>query len=522
MQFAKRMMLAIVAIGSMASGAIAQGGLDDAAPDGRVPQFNTREEKVAWIMHAVEEYNAQAELAPPVDRSGEVSMTGEVWRPNSGPAARTIWNVQPRGELDCSVDVALFSTDNASYNDDVTSFLLADPRIASVTVFDVRNATPAFSLTAGFDASLTWSNFSFFDENALGNLLSRLTRFGHGVVVGQFCHQVSSSALRPGGDFLANQEYCITPVAAAAVTGAASLGTVQVLGSPLMQGVVNFNGGSASWRGSGVLHPNAQSIASWNSGEVLVATRFDLQGRRVDLNFFPPSSNVSGLSWNPATSGGRLLSNALVYASGCPLVEGPGCGPALFSQSVLGGGANSSNTPWNPAFTRQCASRFSIADGGRVQKITGWGGYGVGFNNRPQAQHFAVNIYAQSGGLPGALLYSETATGVPVRSTRGERIVLDLEYPFVAAPGTVYWLSVLGDSPAGGSATVTWAWARAAGGTSATRESPSQPWVGPTSGGFAFELCGDCFCCPGDNDFDGDIDLDDLQILLFTFGTVCR
>lgn len=529
MRSAKKMMLVIAAVGSLACGAAAQMvGFGGVALDDQVPVFDTREAKVAWIEQAVAEYTAQAEAAP-ARRAGEVSATGAIWQHDDRPAAYSVWNADPRASvIDCSVDVALLHADSTSFADDVVSKLFLDPRIASVTVFDVTGTTPTFAQTAGFDAVMTWSDFDFDDAVAMGNLVSKLTRFGKGVVVSQFCHQDSVEARRLAGDFLANQEYCITPVDAFALTGSASLGTVHVPGSPLMQGVGSFAGGTSSWRASGALHPSAQRIADWSTGEILVATRFDLNGRRVDLGFFPPSSDALGTAWDSSTQGARLMANALVYAGGCPKVgDAPGCGPAVFSQTTLGSGAGfiTSNTPINLQPV-QGAEDFVLGQSEWITAVTLWGNYDSGNSNVPQAQHFQVNFYNSVGGLPGSVIHTTVAVGVPeptgLGGVRPYRVVLHLPEPFLASAGVTYWVSPLADTPQTGSPFVVWGWAGSlVPGAVAFRFDGESAWE-LSSGGFLVELCGHCFCCPGDNDVDGDIDLDDLQLLLFYFGAVCR
>ncbi len=467
------------------------------------------------IQAVVAQLNARA--VPPKQEIGESGDEGEA----PEQAAITIFGAEGGP---CSVDVALVAADSAVNTADVSGELLGDARIASVTTINTVAVTPTTAELRAFDAVLVWTNSTPLDNVALGDNLADYTDAGGGVVLGMFAMQASLATRIIGGRFLTDDYYCIESTIAGSITGAATLGVVDVLGSPMMAGVGSFNGGTLAFRPSGALHPLATRIAAWSTGENLVASRNDLSGRRVDLGFFPVSSAASGGSW--VTNGDRLMANALAYVGGCPNVGSTGCAPSRFAQTPfnpLDTGRNS-GTPAS-ANTQQIADSFSVAGGATIEHITLWGLY-IFNNDVPLSQRFTVNIHANTAGNPGAIIYTATVTVTPeytgsvntafvTNPARIYRFSVDLPTPFVAAPGVTYWLSPLGDNPG-----IVWAWqfVSDAVGTFRSRANPAAAW-GTFTGNLAFQLCGRCDCaCSGDVDGDGDVDVDDLIAVILGFG----
>jgi hypothetical protein len=462
----------------------------------------SRQERIAQV---VAEVNARAVPAKPGP-----SVTGGEPVVNGGPAAWTMVN-EARALVGCSVDVALVFADSDFFADDVVSKLSGDPRIASITSIDATSVTPEVDDLLLFDAVMVWSSAAFLDPVALGNELAAYVDAGGGLVLGQFAmNEVPGFPnITPRGRFLTDNYYCIERDTVSYIFTPATLGTVHVPGSPLMQGVTSFDGGDAFRPGTDV-HPNATRVASWSTGEVLVATRFDLAGRRVDLGFYPPSATVQSNLWVPTTDGDLLMANALVYAGGCPDVGLEGCEPSLYVQEpTVSIGAYSSNTEPNSFSLQQVADDFVFAGGATVHRVIVWGGY-FGDRTVAKAQRMVINIHSNTANLPGSIIYTETKVVTPEYTgfvqglgIRLYRFSFNLETPFIAAPGVKYWLSPLGDL-----SDKSWIWQRnSAAGEIAARSSEAFAWDS-YSQGMAFELCGVCDCnCPGDADF---------------FGTSCR
>jgi len=84
---------------------------------------------------------------------------------------------------------------------------------------------------------------------------------------------------------------------------------------PILQGVTSFNGGSSSYHGLNTLNPNAVLVARWSDSSPLIAT-MDVNGvHRVDLNFYPPSSDIRADFWTSHTNGVKIMVNAILWAT---------------------------------------------------------------------------------------------------------------------------------------------------------------------------------------------------------------
>jgi len=84
---------------------------------------------------------------------------------------------------------------------------------------------------------------------------------------------------------------------------------------PILDGVKSFSGGNYSFRG-GNLIGDAHVVALWSDYITpLIGTRLIKNSRRVDLNFFPPSSDASPGLWRSNTNGAKIIANALTWVA---------------------------------------------------------------------------------------------------------------------------------------------------------------------------------------------------------------
>ena len=490
-------------------------------------------ERGRTISQVVDALNARA-----ADRVASVpamrASTGEVALREAGPVALTIEAGDRRlgGVANCPVDVAVVHATLANGADDVANKLALHPRVQSVTLIDAGAITPSgFDLLA-FDAVLTFSDLAYADPVLLGNALADYVDDGGGVVLAMFAMNEAPGLTGLGidGRFLSDNYFCIERDDAnyLGLFEAGALGAVLVPGSPVMEGVSSFSTDQGAFRVATQPHPKATRIANWATSEVFAASRHDLSGRRVDLGFFPVSDDTAITGWDATTDGARLLGNAVVWAAGCP-ISGPeeGCNPSIWRQPVDPALFSFySNTQSNPFFGQQVADDFFLSGPATIGHITVWG---VEFGGKFPANGMPVRINILSdaaGPLPGSIIYTAHAVAKPTYTGETEgagsrlyRFDIELSEPFVS-PGGFYWLSVLSSDDS-----FAWAWTQ----TStpgppgfAYRNFDNQTWLREEGQDLAFELCGVCDCaCPGDADFDGDVDLDDLQILLFYFGRIC-
>jgi len=172
-----------------------------------------------------------------------------------------------------------------------------------------------------------YSNFAFYNGTALGDALADYVDFGHGVVVAVFSLTTFFANSYLGGRFLGdlqNTYYVISP-------GERILGPQLSLqfvdfSHPLLKDVKSLDGGVYSARSGGKLITDAHSVAVWSDLSPLIGTRLINGARRVDLNFFPPSSDVRPVYWSSITDGAKIIANALQYVSEAPCVGFSDCG----------------------------------------------------------------------------------------------------------------------------------------------------------------------------------------------------
>ena len=197
--------------------------------------------------------------------------------------------------------------------------LMGTGLFAEVPIVDVASTTPRLSELRMFDSVIVWSNVQFADPTLLGNRLADYVDAGGGVVMAVFANtnvQTFGSLL---GRFSQQDYYCLDfpgePHTGPMVSGSEeTLGDVFDRLHATMAGVSRFDGGWHSFRASSsYLAPGAKFISTWSDGAPLVAVR-DINGvTRVDLGFYPVSSDVDIGCWDPATDGARLMGNALFH-----------------------------------------------------------------------------------------------------------------------------------------------------------------------------------------------------------------
>jgi len=184
---------------------------------------------------------------------------------------------------------------------------------------------------------LTWSNVNYQSGAALGDVLADYVDSGGGVVVAVYAVSSNSSVdRRLGGRWIAGG-YGIIETGLGTAGGASALGNVLVAGHPLLSGVSSFSSAQGARPASTALI-QGQVIAEWSDGRILVACGAD--PRRVDLGFYPPSSDCSGPFWAASTDGAVLLANALEFVgqkADRPLIGWSYCAPAALN--TTGGAA---------------------------------------------------------------------------------------------------------------------------------------------------------------------------------------
>ncbi len=225
------------------------------------------------------------------------------------------------------VDVAICAAASALSTDcrftDVQAKLNASGLFGAVDIINASSSTPTLQQLQAYDALLVWSNTSFQDSTLLGNTLADYVDAGGAVVVAVFAVNWNTLTLSIQGRW--QNGYEVIADQSGSTTGAASLGTVLLPAHPIMAGVSSFNGGGNAFRPTAtVLNSGAIEIAQWSDGRTLVAQ--GANPKRIDLGFYPPSSDCGGSAfWTSSTDGGKLLSNALHFAA-----TGGGAAPTVY------------------------------------------------------------------------------------------------------------------------------------------------------------------------------------------------
>ena len=228
--------------------------------------------------------------------------------------------------------VAILGAPNdPTWNTDVQNKLISTGLFSTVDVYNISATTPSLATLQTYGSVLVYTDGVVGNTTALGNELDTYVRGGGGVVDAVF----ANASIPVTGAFQANNDYSILP---AGQGGGTVLTLVPVnAGSPLLAGVTSFNGGTASYYGTGSLNPNSTLVANWSNGAPLVAYQGLGSGIEVSLNFFPPSSDVRNDFWISSTNGARLMGNALLFAAPAAVPE-PGSIALLIGMSVTGAG----------------------------------------------------------------------------------------------------------------------------------------------------------------------------------------
>jgi len=216
--------------------------------------------------------------------------------------------------VSCQIYGILYS-DYEDYLQDVLKKQSA--QLGDVYALDVRYSTPTLPDLIKYDALLVYSNFGFWNNVALGDLIADYVDSGKGLVVAVFSLTTFFDNIYLGGRFHGdggnNTYYVISP--GLRQSGPQLEFAPVDVDHPILSGVKTFNGGDYSLRGLGDWVSGAHPVALWTDKTPLIGTR-EIRGvRRVDLNFFPASSDASKGLWVPSTDGSLIISNSLKWVA---------------------------------------------------------------------------------------------------------------------------------------------------------------------------------------------------------------
>jgi hypothetical protein len=251
------------------------------------------------------------------------------------------------------VAAANASPTHANYTDPQAK-LMGTGLFDLVDVIPVTAATPSLASLMTYDAIIVWSNSSFLDGNALGDVVADYVDAGKGVVVTTFATTESQDNRFLGGRF-ASGGYSIILPGGGTVTGATNVGTAHAPTHPIAAGITNISSGTAGRPSDTRMLGHGVRVLEWADGKplVTVSTTFP---KRVDLGIYPPSSTAASSNWLATTQGAQLMGQALVFASGASAASVPPVASVIASPSFatqgsligilahVAGGANPAST----------------------------------------------------------------------------------------------------------------------------------------------------------------------------------
>ncbi|GAB4204615.1 MAG: hypothetical protein OHK0022_29950 [Roseiflexaceae bacterium] len=221
------------------------------------------------------------------------------------------WTIQGAGN---GLKVAVLGAEN-TYLDGVAQSLRSSGTFRSVAAINAATTTPTLAELQQYNAVLVFSNTGFADAALLGDRLADYADGGGGVVTMHFT--IGSVLL--SGRFASDGYRALLP-GNNSNSGNVQLGTLDQPNHPLFRGVTSFNPGSSGFYSNSAAAPGAQVLGRYSNNIPLAAEQTLQRGgriiRRLDLNFFPPSSQQRSDFWDASTDGLRLMTNALAYVGG--------------------------------------------------------------------------------------------------------------------------------------------------------------------------------------------------------------
>jgi hypothetical protein len=218
--------------------------------------------------------------------------------------------------------VAVLSNEaDTDYTADVVEKLDATGQFSRVDTINAASSTPSLSQLQAYDGVLVYTGdngSAIFDTTALGNVLADFVDEGGGLVVAfaAVVYDPSLSEYALGGSYASSQYYLVPRVTSA--SGSQVSSAVFDSTHPVLAGFNTFDGGTNSaWADTKLVVPGATVILEWADGTPLVVTGEVGGVRRVDINFYPPSSDSPiDNYWVPTTDGDVLMANSLLWVAG--------------------------------------------------------------------------------------------------------------------------------------------------------------------------------------------------------------
>lgn len=271
---------------------------------------------------------------------------------------------------------------------DIQSALEAFGDLGEVDLYDAFYGTPSLELLQYYDVVITWSNYSYFDAEAIGNVLADYVDAGGKVINSMF--SIGDHGWEMAGRFISEGYTAIN-------------GTTVAYSTTCMD---SFNGAHPVMYGlwsicdDNVLTetyttPNTMRIASWDNGEVLVAVKNDRRVVTINAYFGNYHAYTGQIQ--------ELVHNAVYW-----LYSG---NQVLWDQPVVDPDTNYANQdmPDYPGYSSMIADDFIVDSPWAIKTIFMPGGW-AGPRNLANASEMHFYIYADDGGVPAG---KPTGGGAP-------------------------------------------------------------------------------------------------------------
>ena len=184
----------------------------------------------------------------------------------------------------------------------------------NIVVFDADVKKPKDSFLFQFDVIFTFTHYQFYDSESMSESLVDFVKNGGGLVTCYgFCR---------GDEWGCGDENLMQylPIARGPIIPHIHEGKLIIHdnSSPLIQGITEIKQGGFSPRSSVSLLEGAHLIASYADEIPLVAYKnIDGQSSRVvSINFYPITSRIHRLGYNPEQPWDKIFSRSVLYAAG--------------------------------------------------------------------------------------------------------------------------------------------------------------------------------------------------------------
>ena len=231
------------------------------------------------------------------------------------------------GELCSPLSILIIYADNDYNMLDVRDKLNATQAFSTIDYYHGYNYPPSIETLNQYDAVLIWSAWEFYLPYVLGDVLAQYVDNGGGVVQMHYTtrgyvynyYYYSPNIL---GNFYYNGYQPFEPTGQSYPDdyywyNVSSNIVEEIPNHPLLHGVDTFQAGRNYYRGDILPKSTSIVVANYEDGTPMILYNSNPYSRVVAVNFYPPSSDVNGDSWNSTTDGIIMIRNALLFAANC-------------------------------------------------------------------------------------------------------------------------------------------------------------------------------------------------------------